>query len=169
MTSQFNAEEVLEIACQIERNGSIFYRAAADLVAMESSRSLLLQLADMEEGHEAVFEDMKSRTEEFNDFLTDPDGIAAAYLKAIAGNHVFVSGEKPGDLFGPETTARDVLRAALNAEFASIAFFQGILDNIPSEFGRDKLKEVIMEEQEHVVIINKKIISLANHKERIGI
>ncbi|MBN2525311.1 MAG: ferritin family protein [Deltaproteobacteria bacterium] len=162
MTSQFNAEEVLEIACQIERNGCKFYRAAAELVELHSARELLLQLADMEDGHEAVFEDMKSHSREFNDFLTDPDGTAASYLKAIAGNHVFVSGVHPEKIFGPEATARDVLREALNAEFASIAFFQGIFDNMPSDFGRDKLKKVIMEEQEHVVIINKKIISLAS-------
>ena len=160
MASQFNAEEVLEIACQIERNGAAFYRAAADLVVMEESQSLLRQLADMEEGHEGVFEEMKSHSDEFDDFLKDPDGTAAMYLKAIARNHVFVSGDRPEDLFNEESTARDVLRQALNAEFASIAFFQGVLDNMPEGFGRDKLKEVIMEEQEHVVIINKKIIAM---------
>lgn len=161
MANKFNAEEVLEIACQIERNAAAFYREAANLVIMEESKKLLLQLGDMEDGHESVFEEMKDRTEEFDDFLTDPDGTAASYLKAIAANHVFVSGQKPSDLFHENATVRDVLRAALSAEFASIAFFQGILDNMPAGFGHDKLKEVIMEEQEHVVIINKKIIAYA--------
>ncbi|MBN2716614.1 MAG: ferritin family protein [Deltaproteobacteria bacterium] len=160
MTTRFNAEEALEIACQIERNGAAFYRAAAQLVAMTESQQLLRQLADMEEGHEGVFEEMKSRSSEFDDFLNDPDSTAAAYLKAIASNHVFVSDQKPADLFNEASTARDILRAALNAEFASIAYFQAILENVPEGLGRNKLKDVIMEEQEHVVIINKKIIAL---------
>ena len=165
MASQFNAEEVLEIACQIERNGAAFYRTAADMVVMSESRTLLRQLADMEEGHEGVFEEMKARSKEFDDFLADPDGTASMYLQAIAGNHVFVSGERPEDLFDKNVAARDVLRIALNAEFASIAYFQGIFENMPEGFGRDKLKAVIMEEQEHVVIINKKIIAMASGKE----
>ncbi|MBN2342345.1 MAG: rubrerythrin [Deltaproteobacteria bacterium] len=162
MANTFNAEEVLEIACQIERNATLFYREAAKLVMMAESKELLLQLADMEEGHESVFEEMKERTDEFDDFLSDPDSTAASYLKAIAANHVFVSDQKPEDLFHENSTVRDILRAALSAEFASIAYFQGILDNMPAGFGRDKIKEVIMEEQEHVVIINKKIIAYAS-------
>ena len=167
MVSQFNAEEVLEIACQIERNGATFYRTAADLVTMAESRELLIKLAEMEAGHEDVFADMKSRTEEFDNFFSDPDGTAVMYLQAIANNHVFVSDQKPEDIFPADATAREVLRTALNAEFASIAFFQGILEHMPEGFGRDKLRSVIMEEQEHVVIINKKIIALAGDKERI--
>lgn len=162
MTNKFNAEEVLAIACQIERNGAAFYREAAQMVVLEDSKNLLLQLGDMEDGHEQVFEEMMARVDEFDDFLKDPDGTAAMYLKAIAANHVFVSGQKPSDLFNKTSTARDILRAALSAEFASIVFFQGILDNMPDGFGHDKLRGVIMEEQEHVVIINKKIIALAS-------
>ena len=168
MANQFNAEEVLEVACQIERNGAAFYRAAANLVMMAESRDLLLKLAEMEDGHEDVFTEMKSRTAEFDDFLNDPDGTATLYLNAIASNHVFVSDQKPEDIFHADTTAREVLRAALNAEFASIAFFQGILDHMPEGFGRDKLRDVIIEEQEHVVIINKKIIALAGARERMS-
>jgi rubrerythrin len=167
MGNQFNAEEVLEIACQIERNGAEFYRTAAELVTMAESRELLLKLAEMESGHEDVFEEMKSRSEEFDDFFSDPDGTASMYLQAIASNHVFVSDQKPEDIFDADATAKEVLRAALNAEFASIAFFQGILEHMPKGFGRDKLREVIMEEQEHVVIINKKIIAIAGDKERM--
>lgn len=164
MATTFNAEEILEIACQIERNGAAFYRAAANLVSLQDSQKLLLELADMEDGHELTFTHMKDQQTNLDELFSDPDGMAAMYLRAIASNHVFVSDVQPSDQFDETTSARDVLKIALQAEFASIAYFQGLLDFLPEAFGKEKLQSIILEEQEHVVIINKKIIAL-NSKE----
>ena len=48
MSDLFNAEEVLEIACQIERNGAGYYRQAAERVSDPAARQMLLDLAAME-------------------------------------------------------------------------------------------------------------------------
>ena len=50
MAIPFNADEVFEMAEQIERNGGMFYRAAAD--KFPAVRELLLKLAKWEDDHE---------------------------------------------------------------------------------------------------------------------
>ena len=90
----FNSEEILEIACQIERNGAYFYERAAGLFNDEKSKKMLLELANMEKGHEAFFEGLKNDPSGFDASLADPEGTAGKYLRAIASNHVFVSAEK---------------------------------------------------------------------------
>ena len=60
MDVHFNADEVLAMAEQIERNGRDFYRAAAVIAPDEDSMKLLAELARWEEGHESVFIKMRA-------------------------------------------------------------------------------------------------------------
>lgn len=160
MTQGFNVEEILEIACQIERNGAAFYNKAATLVTDAAAQKTLRELADMEDGHETTFERMMDDRNATDQLFSDPDGLAANYLRAIASNHVFVATANPLDRITSDTSEKDVLLVALQAEFSSIAFFQGMLESLPPHFDRDKLREVIEEEKQHVVIINRKLETL---------
>ncbi len=55
----FSADEIFEIAEQIERNGANFYRKAAES-AEGDNRNLLLRLAKMEDDHEKIFATMRA-------------------------------------------------------------------------------------------------------------
>ena len=55
MIMLFNADEVFEMAEQIERNGAKFYRRAAEGAGDPHERDLLNELADWEETHQRVF------------------------------------------------------------------------------------------------------------------
>ena len=59
MSYDFNADEIYEMAQQIERNGAAFYRKAAESVEDASGKELLLNFADMEVAHEKVFAELK--------------------------------------------------------------------------------------------------------------
>ena len=59
MGMPFNADEVFEMAEQIERNGAKFYRAAAK--KFPSLRDVLLELAAMEDDHEKTFAAMRGQ------------------------------------------------------------------------------------------------------------
>ena len=91
MTIDFSAEEVVEMAEQIERNGATFYRRAAEGTPEPSDRALLLELAAMEDDHERVFasmkEDLLGSRKGLDPF--DPHGEAAAYLRTMADGQVF--------------------------------------------------------------------------------
>ena len=58
MGMPFNADEVFEMAEQIERNGARFYRTAAE--KFPEVNPLLLELAAMEDKHEKTFAAMRS-------------------------------------------------------------------------------------------------------------
>ncbi len=55
MSYDFNANDILEMAERIEKNGAKFYRDAAGNVSDSSLKELLLDLASMEDNHEKMF------------------------------------------------------------------------------------------------------------------
>ena len=59
MGIEFNADEIFEIAEQIERNGAGFYRRAAEAVEDSQKRRILLDLASREDEHEKTFAAMR--------------------------------------------------------------------------------------------------------------
>lgn len=61
MMYDFNADDIFEIAGQMERNGARFYRTAATAVNDNKARDFLLSLATMEEEHEKTFAQMRSQ------------------------------------------------------------------------------------------------------------
>jgi hypothetical protein len=54
------ADEIFEMAEQIERNGARFYRRAAQGFTDSRGRQLMLDLATMEDQHEKVFAGMRA-------------------------------------------------------------------------------------------------------------
>lgn len=91
MSIEFNADEVFEIAEQIERNGAIFYRSVAEKVADSNKKQLLLDLAEMEDEHEQTFKNLRSELSQDEKTMTtfDPEDEAANYLRALAETRVF--------------------------------------------------------------------------------
>lgn len=161
MSQVFNAEEVLEIATQIERNGALYYRRAAQLIDDPEAREMLLELAAMEEAHEITFENMRGNPELLSEVLGDPEGSAAAYLRAIAAGEVFSPSDNPVDALDEGVSIEDVLRQAIRAELQSIAFYDGLREAMPPALGRRKVEAIIEEERGHVVLLTRKLTRLA--------
>ena len=91
MSFDFNADDILQMAEQIERNGAKFYRESAEKVADATAKELLLNLAAMEDDHEKTFANLRASlsTKEKEVTVFDPQGEAASYLKALADTRVF--------------------------------------------------------------------------------
>ena len=85
MSIDFNADEVFEIAEQIERNGAKFYRTTAEKIVDEDKRKLLLNLAKMEDEHEQTFKQLRSELTRDEKVMTtfDPEGDSEAYLNIL--------------------------------------------------------------------------------------
>ena len=71
----FNADEIFEMAGQIERNGARFYRKAAERADGEC-REMLLRLAAKEEDHERTFAAMRAELGPQQPTTFDPDNEA---------------------------------------------------------------------------------------------
>jgi len=155
MDYEFNAEEVFEIAEQIELNGAKFYRRAAELARAQQDRELLLSLAAMEDSHVKMFaamrKDLRGGEVSLKEF--DLQGEAAAYLRSMADGKVFDLTADPVEYLGMDRSIEDILYKALELEKDSVVYYVGIREMVPEELGRNKIEHIIREEMKHIVSI----------------
>lgn len=150
----FNADDIFEVAQQLERNGAQFYRNASASVKDSTARELLWHLAGMEDEHEKTFVQMRSQLKDSEKTSTvfDPQGEAAGYLKALADTRVFF--EKKIDT----SSLEEILKAAITAEKDSIVFYLGMQDAVPEKLGRSRLDQIIKEEMGHIRQLSKELL-----------
>jgi len=160
MGMPFNADEVFEMAEQIERNGVKFYRDAAEKFPQVGE--LFNDLAEMEVKHEKTFAEMRKGLSgtQAEPIVFDPDGEAQMYLQVMADNHVFdPKADITAQLAGKDTPEA-VLDMAIGLERDSIAFYVGIKEAVSRRAGKDKIDDIIKEEVGHVAILKRKLDSL---------
>jgi len=155
MSYEFSADDIFEMAEQLERNGAKFYRTAAEKVADTSAKELLIGLAVMEDEHEKTFASLRAELSEKEKAATvfDPEGESTLYLRSLADTRVFF--EKEIDI----SSMKDILKAAIEAEKDAIVFYLGMKDLVPDKLGKDKLEIIIKEEMGHIRILSKELIA----------
>ena len=166
MTFDFNADEIFEMAEQIEINGAKFYRQMADNISDVPIRQLFLDFAAMEDDHKKVFADMRAKLsdQERESRVFDPEGESAQYLRALADLRVF--DKKAEDRFslsdglGEPEKLREVFWAAIGREKESIVFYLGLKGLVPENLGRNKIDDIIQEEMKHLRLLSNKLASL---------
>ena len=155
----FNPGEIFEMAQQIERDGSAFYRKAADNMGDAEASKLLQSLAAMEDDHEKTFAAMAQEltAAERSQSVFDPDQEAQLYLEAIVDGKVFDPRNAPaGKLSGRETLG-DILRTAITLEWDSILFYLGIKDAVRGAQRQDRVESIVKEEMSHVSTLRKRL------------
>jgi len=160
MGMPFNADEVFEMAEQIERNGGKFYRAAAEKFPAMSE--VLLDLAAMEDEHLKTFTNMRAELSgtEVEEPVFDPDGQAQMYLRVMADGHVFDVKTDPAEKLANKDTPEEVLKMAIGLERDSIAFYVGLKEAVSRKAGKEKVEDIIKEEMGHIVTLNEKLQDL---------
>jgi len=154
MSYDFNADDVFEMAEQMERNGAKFYRTAAGHTQDAGNKEFLLELAAMEDQHEKIFNTLHAElsAQEKQSTVFDPEGEAALYLRALADTRVFF--EKEIDV----TSLKKILKSAIEAEKDSIVFYLGMKEAVPEKFGKGRLDDIIKEEMGHVRLLSRKLV-----------
>jgi rubrerythrin len=157
MSIPFNANEVFEMAKEIEINGAKFYRAAAKKFPDVSG--ILLDLAAMEDDHLKTFTEMQAELSgpEVDPPVFDPDGEAQMYLQVMADQHVFDTKTDPIDMLDRHEKPRDVIMMAIGMEKDSIAFYVGLRESVSQKAGKDKIDAIIKQEYSHIVTLSKKL------------
>ncbi|MHA1265375.1 MAG: ferritin-like domain-containing protein [Candidatus Helarchaeota archaeon] len=156
MSYPFNADEIFEVAIQLERNGQTFYRSAAKEITDSKQKELLLNLAAMEEEHEQTFIAMRNELTDAQKVSTvfDPEGEIASYLRSLADIRIFF--KKEINL----TSLEEILKAAILAEKDSIVFYLGMKDVVPPKLGQAKIDSIIKEEMSHVRLLSRELTAL---------
>jgi rubrerythrin len=154
MGNDFNANDIFEIAKQIEINGAKFYREAANRVDEEAHKQFLLGLAEMEDSHEQTFAQMQKdiSAAEAAQTAFDPEDENALYLKALADTRVFFEKDQP------EATMKGILKSAISAEKDSIAFYLGMKELVSVKTGQSKVDDIIKEEMSHIKLLAGKLM-----------
>ena len=152
MPLTYNADEIFEIAQQIERNGARFYRKAADALKQPDQAKLLRELASMEDDHLRTFTEMRNQLTDRDrqSIVSDPDDEAALYLQAVADGKIFDVRKDPSQALTGKESLRDILLMAIDIEKESIVFYIGIRERVPENLGQDKMAKIIREELSHV-------------------
>jgi rubrerythrin len=157
--TRFSADEIYEMAEQIERNGAAFYRKAAEGFEDAPTQGMLRELAAMEDRHEKTFREMRERLTKKDRAATvfDPDNQAVLYLQAMAGGYVFDTRVEPASVLTGTESLEKVLRYAIGLERDSIAFYVGLKQATPEQWGREKIDWIIGEEIGHVNTLSAKL------------
>lgn len=160
MKIYFNADEIFEMAEEIERQGARFYEKAATLFSEPAVKQMLTGLSGMEVGHEKLFASMRAKilSDAYKGY--DPDEMAAAYIKAFTDGKVFDVKKDMCAALSDKTTLKDVLLMAIEAEKNSIVFYTGIQRLVPEALAQDTVAKIINEEMKHIVTLTDKLASI---------
>jgi rubrerythrin len=162
MSLGFNADEVLQMAERIERNGVRFYRAAAEATTDPAFKERFVELAEMEVAHEQTFAGLRRELspEEKGTTAFDPQNETQAYLAAMADSEIFDDSKDPAELVAQTSSPAEVLRVAIGLEKESILFYLGLKDLVSARLGRDRVEGIIAEEQSHVALLKGQLLAL---------
>jgi rubrerythrin len=156
MIYDFNADEIFEMAEQMERNGIQFYTTAAENISDHDAKNLLLEFAAMEKEHEKIFSEMRKElsSQEKKSTVFDPECDAAYYLKALVDTRVFF--DKKIDV----SSIENILKDAIQAEKDSIVFYLGMKEAVPEGLGKSRLDHIIKEEMGHIRMLSGKLVKI---------
>ncbi|MDD5459279.1 MAG: ferritin family protein [Phycisphaerae bacterium] len=158
----FNADEIFEMAEEVERIAGEFYREAAQKTKDENIRDLLVNMSKMEDEHRSIFHDMRKHLTEHEKAETvyDPEDQAMQYLQTMADAHGYEGKINPGEKLSGKESPREILKIAIVAEKNSIVFYSGLKSLVPKEAGRDKIEKIIHEELGHLATLNRELSKL---------
>jgi len=152
MAMGFNADQILTVAEQIERNGAMFYRRAAKAQSDAKVKEMLAAMAEMEDEHERVFAAIHADLAEVErkEMVFDPDQELPLYLRSLADRNVFDVTGDPWDRLSGREGISDILRLAVQLEKDSIVFYLGLKDMVPARLGGPRIEAIIKEEMGHI-------------------
>ena len=147
MPEIFKAAEILKTAIRIEENGIVFYREAANKFNKKKLQDIFNFLAEEDEKHRKIFEEMLSKAEQY-EMVDSYPGEYEAYLRAFADEHVF-SKEKTGGLMAKKVKdVKEAVQFGIEAELDSINYYQEIKRFVP-DYQEDAIEKIIEEERSH--------------------
>jgi len=162
MPITFNANEILEMAEEIETNGAKFYRQAAKSASDKRTKQMLLDMAAMEDGHLKTYHEIRKGLSQWEkeETIFDPDNQSVKYLQAMADARGYEGKITPSKELTGSETIKEILDIALNSEKESALFYLGLKDLVPERAGREKVENIILEELSHITTLLQQLKAL---------
>ena len=152
MAITFNADEIFEMAVEIERQGIKFYSEASEKAPDEDVKNFFKGLAVMENNHVKIFTEMRKELSESEKAETtyDPQDEGILYLQTMADARGWEGRVSPSRKFTGNESVKEIIEIALNAEKESVVFYYGLKSLVSAGTGRGKVEKIIMEELSHI-------------------
>lgn len=142
----FSADEILDMAIRIEKNGEHIYRNAIAKAASPSIASMLGWMADEERQHADLFRKMKKniRTSGASEVA---DAFGHEILDKLLRNQNFSLEDVD---FNKIEQLKNLIGVFIEFEEDSILFYQILESFLQDDDARDELRRVVEEEHQHI-------------------
>lgn len=131
MAHFFRANEIANVAIEIEKKGREFYMLAAQKAKSSEIRDIFTHLADEETKHEEVFRSMLDRLGrvEMPAWATQEEYMQ--YLEALIESHMLF-GDLGRKFMERADSEADVLKMAMSFEKDTMLFFMEMMELVPA-------------------------------------
>lgn len=147
MANIFSASEIVQLGVQIEKNGKDFYLAAAKKSKNDRAREIFEYLANEEEKHIEVFQDILSGVETYEPPESYP-GEYFAYLRALSEEYIFTREKKGAEIGKKVKDDKEAINLGIDAEKDSILLYTE-MKKFVLKTSYETLDKLIEEEQNH--------------------
>ena len=142
----FSANEILDMAIQLEKNGEAIYRDTATMISDEELVSLLKWMADEEVKHADWFAEQKQKSDSFEDSSIEQE-MGTHILNSLLSQQNFSLGDID---FSTVTEVDRLIELFIEFEKDTILFYEMLEPFVKNAPARTRLKEIISEEHKHV-------------------
>ena len=159
----FTADEIFELAQQIERQAVVLFRRSAEMMQGKTRvRHALLELADLEERHEKAFAQMRVQfAQKGAELVREPDSPAGRYMQQRIDSRDFQAEADPEKLLAGREGARDILEKAVEIERDCLRLYRSLEKLLPAGHERQKTAGIAEEESRHLALLEKELGGLA--------
>jgi len=142
----FSANELLDMAIKLEKNGEAVYRDAIEKVSKPELVALLAWMADEEVKHADFFSNLKLKleTQRENPFIEE---MSRELFDDLLGDKNFSLKEVD---FSSLDTSDDLITVFIELEKDSVIFYKVLEAFIEDSVAREQLNEIIDEENRHI-------------------
>ncbi|GAB4277048.1 MAG: ferritin family protein [Candidatus Rifleibacteriota bacterium] len=151
----YNAEELMELAIQIEKNGKEYFLGMAEKTQNPDVRDIFTYLANEEQSHLENFVKIREKLSESKDEIEIADEYNTpemyGYLKAMFDGRVFPNLKTYEEIASEIKTDEQAVYHAISFEKDTVLFFSEILSMLgEKDENRPLILELIRQEKIHI-------------------
>jgi len=145
----FAANELLDMAIKLEKNGEAVYRRAIEKVSKPELVALLVWMADEEVKHARFFSDLKLdlETKRANPFMEE---MSRELFDDLMGDKNFSLKEVD---FSVINKTEELIAVFIEFEKDSVIFYKVLEPFVEDPFALENLKKIIEEENRHIQLL----------------
>ncbi|MCF6147361.1 MAG: ferritin family protein [Candidatus Kuenenia sp.] len=157
----FNDQEALRIAINMEKEGLVFYSTMAENTKDARAKEIFAKLAEEEKEHMDTFQRIYDSLPSSQDQMVScEDYTAEEYLKHLVDTGVFTQKNKAKELALQIKNDVDALKIGIQAEKEAILYYREALQHTKNNDGRKAFEQLIHEEKKHLNLLAKQIALL---------